>query len=130
VTAAETVLPSPLAIAAVVFADPVSRVVTVRLPDQVGSYERMLWIQAWQRLRRAQESGWPPGGPGPVWADLPGARQVARGLPVDGAQLAFSFPVGTRGFAALVGEPVTAVVTVDRGTHQFMTCRFLSNRSA
>jgi hypothetical protein len=123
--AAAEALPQPKAIEAVVFVDGVSRTAAVRMPDTVGGYERQLWVQAWQRLRRAQEAGWPIDGPRPVFADVPGGRQV-RGLPVDGAQLSFHFPVGTPGFAALVGGAVTAVVTVDRGTHQFLTCRFLN----
>jgi hypothetical protein len=125
VTAAAEPLPQPKAIVCPVFVDTAGRVVSARLPDTAGGYERQLWVQSWQRLRRAQEGGWPPSGPGPVFADVPGGRQV-RGLPVDGAQLSFHFPVGTPGFAALVGGAVTAVVTVDRGTHQFLTCRFLN----
>jgi hypothetical protein len=125
VTAAE-VLPEPRAVTCPVFVDSERRVLTVRLPDQAGGYERHLWIQAWQQLRRAQEAGWPVGGPGPVPADVPAGRLV-HGLPVDGAQLAFSFPVGTPGFAELVSKPgVTAVVTLDRSRLEFLRCRFLT----
>jgi hypothetical protein len=126
VTAVEA-LPQPRAISAVVFVDAVSRVLTVRLPDLAGGYERHLWIQGWQQLRRAQEAGWPPNGPQPVFADLPGARQVAHGQPADGGTLQFSVPPKTPGFAELISKPgVVAIVTIDRSSHRFLTCKFLS----
>jgi hypothetical protein len=129
VTATEA-LPQPQAVDAVVFVDAVSRTLTVRLPDQAGAYERMLWVQAWQQLRRAQEAGWPADGASWVWADVPGAPRVVHGLPAEGGQLSFHFPVGTRGFADLVSRPgVIAIATVDRGTQRFLSCRFL-NRPA
>jgi hypothetical protein len=123
-------LPQPQAIDAAVFVDAVQRTLTARLRDTAGGYERMLWTQAWQALRRAEANGWPIDGPGEVWCDLPSARQVARGQPGEAGTLQFAFPPGTRGFAELISRPrVVAVVTVDRGTHRFLTCRFL-NRSA
>jgi hypothetical protein len=126
VTAVEA-LPQPQAVSGVVFVDAVSRVLTVRLPDLAGGYERLLWTQAWQQLRRAQEAGWPPGGPQPVLADLPGARQVAHGQPGEGGTLQFTFPPKTPGFAELISKPgVVAILTVDRGSHRFLSCRFLS----
>jgi hypothetical protein len=129
VTAVEA-LPQPQAIDAVVFVDATSRTLSVRLRDQAGGYERLLWTQAWQQLRRAQEAGWPADGAPWVFADLPGARQVVHGQPGEAGTLKFTFPVGTRGFAELISRPgVVAIVTVDRGTHQFLTCRFL-NRPA
>jgi hypothetical protein len=125
VAAAEAPLPQPKAIEAVVFVDTVSRTASVRLPDTAGGFERALWIQAWQQLRRAQEAGWPADGPDWVYADIAGVPRVVPGLPVDGAHLSFTWPVGVGGFAALVGGPVTAVVTVDLSTHRFRSCRFL-----
>jgi hypothetical protein len=128
VTAVEA-LPQPQAIGATVFVDALTRTLTVRLPDLAGGYERLLWTQAWQQQRRSQEAGWPVDGAPWVFADLPGARKVVHGQPADGGTLRFTFPPGTPGFAQLISKPgVVAVVTVDRGTHQFLTCRFL-NRS-
>jgi hypothetical protein len=129
VTAVEA-LPQPQAIDAVVFVDAVTRTLTARLSDQAGGYERLLWTQAWQQLRRAEEAGWPIDGAPWVFADLPGARQVVHGQPAEGGTLQFTFPVGTPGFAKLVSKPgVVAIVTVDRGTQRFLSCRFL-NRPA
>jgi hypothetical protein len=129
VTAVEA-LPQPQAVDAVVFVDAVERTLTARLRDQAGGYERLLWTQAWQALRRAWEAGWPANGAPWVFADVPGARQVVHGLPTEGGTLQFSFPPGTPGFAELISKPgVVAVVTVDRGTQRFLACRFL-NRPA
>ena len=120
-------LPQPQAIDATVFNDVLSRTLTVRLRDQAGGYERLLWTQAWQQLRRAQEAGWPANGAPWVWADLPGARQVVHGQPADGGTLQFSFPPGTPGYSELISKPgVVAIVTVDRSTQRFLSCRFLS----
>jgi hypothetical protein len=97
------------------------------LRDAVGGYEKLLWTQAWQALRRAEQAGWPPDAAQPVWADLPGARQVAHSLPTEAGTLTFRFPVGAAGFAKLISRPgVVAIVTVDRSTLRFMTCRFLN----
>jgi hypothetical protein len=128
--AAAEALPRPQAITASVFVDPATRSVAVRLRDTAGSYERSLWVQSWQRLRRAQENGWPPGSPLQPRVDLPGARQVVPGQPIDGAQLLFSFPVGVAGFASLVAQPkVTAIVTVDRNRLEFLSCRVFNQRA-
>jgi hypothetical protein len=124
VTAAEA-LPQPQAIDATVFVDGLTRTLIVRLPDQAGGYERLLWTQGWQALRRGQENGWPIDGAPWVFADLPGARQVVHGEPGEAGTLRFTFPVGTPGFAKLVSKPgVVAIATVDRSTHFFLSCRF------
>jgi hypothetical protein len=126
VTATE-VLPQPQAIDAVVFVDAVSRTLTVRLPDHASGYERLLWTQAWQQLRRAWEAGWPADGAPWVFADLPGARRVVHGQPAEGGTLRFTFPPGTPGFAKLISKPgVVGIVTVDRSTQWFLSCRFLN----
>jgi hypothetical protein len=126
VTAADA-LPQPQAISGVVWIDAVERTLTVRLPDQAGGYERMLWTQAWQQLRRAQEAGWPDGRAPWVFADLPGARQVVHGQPGEGGTLRFTFPPKTPGFAELISKPgVIAIVTVDRGSQRFLSCKFLN----
>jgi hypothetical protein len=126
VTAVEA-LPQPQAISAVVFVDAVSRTLTARLPDKAGGYERLLWTQAWQQLRRAQEAGWPASGAPWIFADVPGGDRSVHGVPTEGGTLSFSFPVGTPGFGALVSKPgVSAIVVVDRGTERFVSCRFLN----
>jgi hypothetical protein len=129
VTAAAEVLPRPVAVVCPVFADTLSRTLTVRPGDQVGGYELAIWREAWTAQRRSQEAGWPLGSSW-VWADVPGARRVVHGVPVDGGQMSFTFPVGTAGFAQLVSKPgLYAIVTVDISTRQFLTCRFLNRPS-
>ena len=123
-------LPQPQAIDAVVFSDVLSRTLTVRLPDHASGYERLLWTQAWQQQRRSQEAGWPPNGAPWLYADVPGAPRVVHGQPAEGGVMSFYFPPGTAGYSELISKPgLVAIVTVDRGTHQFLTCRFL-NRPA
>jgi len=129
VTATEA-LPQPRAIDAVVFHDVVSRTLSVRLSDRASGYERLLWTQAWQQQRRSREAGWPPGSAPWLYADLPGAPQAVHGLPGDAGVMSFHFPVGTAGYSELISRPgLVAIVTIDRATHQFLTCRFL-NRPA
>jgi hypothetical protein len=130
VTAVEALpqpLPQPQAIAAVVFVDGLSRTLTARLPDLAGRYERHLWTQGWQQLRRAQEAGWPPGGPQPVFADLPGARQVAHGQPGGWWDAAVHRPTQDSRLRRVdLQAGVVAVATIDRSSHRFLTCRFLN----
>jgi hypothetical protein len=124
------VLPRPKAATGVVFHDVLTRTLTVRLSDQADGYTRLLWRQAWQQQRRSQEAGWPPNGAPWIYADVPGAPQVVHGQPADGGALSFHFPPGTPGYTELISKPgLVAIVTVDRGTHRFLTCRFL-NRPA
>ena len=119
-------MPRPLAISAVVFHDFAARILSVRPGDQASGYEKLLWREAWQQQRRSREAGWPPNGAPWVYADVPGAPQVVHGLPAEGGLMAFHFPVGTAGYSELISRPgVIALVTIDRGTHQFLSCRFL-----
>ena len=88
------------------------------------------WQQAWQQQRRSREAGWPPGGAPWLFADAPGAPRAVHGLPGDAGVMSFHFPVGTAGYSKLISKPgLVALVTIDRGTHQFLSCRFL-NRPA
>ena len=120
-------LPRPVAVDGVVFNDVVSRTLSVRLSDQADGYTRLLWQQAWQQQRRSREAGWPPNGAPWVYADVPGAPRVVYGLPAEGGVMSFHFPPGTAGYSELISKPgLVAIVTVDRGTHQFLSCRFLS----
>jgi hypothetical protein len=129
-TVTTEVLPQPVAVDAVVFTDPVARTLTVRLPDSASGYDRLSWAQAWQAQRRAQEAGWPRSGAPWVWADVPGHRQVAHGLPGDGGVLSFHFPPGTAGYSELIGRPgLVAIAVLDRASHHFLNVKFL-NRNA
>jgi hypothetical protein len=120
------VLPQPRAATGAVFIDHSARTLTVRLSELESGYLQTLWRSGWTALRRAQEAGWPPGGPGWVWADAPGSYQEVHGIPVDGGALAFTWPVGTPGFGDLVGKPgLAAIVTMDVNTHWISTVRFL-----
>jgi hypothetical protein len=122
VTAVE-VLPRPVAVDGVVFHDVLTRTLHVRLSDKASGYERLLWQQAWQQQRRSREAGWPIDG-APWLIAEPGA---VHGLPGDAGVMSFHFPVGTPGYSELISKPgLVAIVTVDRGTHQFLTCRFLN----
>ena len=56
-TAATEVLPDPQALYAVVFTDMATRTLTVRLGDHASGYDKLLWTQAWQQLRQAEEAG-------------------------------------------------------------------------
>jgi hypothetical protein len=125
VTAVE-VLPRPKAVTGAVFADVLGRTLTVRQAEPASGFERLLWRQGWQQLRRAQEAGWPTDGAPSVFADAPKSHRVIHGVPADGGALSFTWPVGSPGFAELVGRPgLYAVVTVDIGTHYFSTVKFL-----
>jgi hypothetical protein len=127
VTAAE-VLPQPKAIACVTFVDPTSRSVSVRPSDQAGGYTQRLWREAWLAQRRSREAGWPASGAPWIYADVAGAPRAVRGVPSDGGVMVFHWPTGVAGFAQLVSTVVTAIVTVDLSSGQFMSCKFLTNQ--
>jgi hypothetical protein len=120
------VMPRPKAVTAAVFTDVISRILTVRQAEPASGFERLLWQQAWQALRRAYEAGWPVGAAPWVWADAPKSHRVIHGVPAEGGALSFTWPVGSPGFAELVGRPgLYAVATVDISTHYFSTVKFL-----
>jgi hypothetical protein len=120
------VMPRPKAVTAAVFADVIGRTLTVRQAEPASGYERLLWTQAWQALRRAYAAGWPADGPPWVFADAPKSYRVIHGVPTEGGALSFTWPVGSPGFAELVGRPgLYAVATVDISTHYFSTVKFL-----
>jgi hypothetical protein len=125
VTATEA-MPRPKALTAAVFTDVINRTATVRQAEPASGYERLLWQQGWQALRRAHEAGWPSGGAPWVFADAPKSHRVVHGVPADGGALSFTWPVGSPGFAELVGRPgLYAIATVDISTHYFSTVKFL-----
>jgi hypothetical protein len=126
VTATE-VLPQPVAVDAVVFSDVATRTLTVRLPDAASGYTKLLWTQAWQAQRRAEQAGWPLDGAPWLYADVPGTPRVVHGLPAEGGVMTFHFPPGTAGYSQLISKPgLVAVATIDRSTFQFLTCRFFN----
>jgi hypothetical protein len=129
VTAATVPVPQPMALDGVVFSDPATRTLTVRLSDSTNGYGRLLWKQGWQLLRQAQESGYRSRVP-VVWAHGAGRREIAHGQPADGGALTFTFHTGNDAYSALVSKPgLVGIVTVDRGTHHILGCKFL-NRGA
>jgi hypothetical protein len=122
----EAPLPRPKAVTAAVFTDVLSRTLTVRQAEPASGYERSLWIKGWQALRQASAAGWPPGAAPWIFADAPKSHRVIHGVPVEGGALSFTWPVGSPGFAELVGRPgLYAVVTLDISTHYFSTVKFL-----
>jgi hypothetical protein len=129
VTAVEA-LPRPVAVDGVVFNDVATRTLSVRPSDLANGYTKLLWREAWMKQRRSQEAGWPLGGADWLFCDAPGAPRVVHGLPGDAGVMSFHFPVGTAGYGKLVSKPgLIAIVTIDAGSRQFLTCRFL-NRPA
>jgi hypothetical protein len=123
------VLPQPKAATAVVFHDPATRTLSIRISENESGYSRLLWRESWSRLRQSQEAGWPVDGAPPVFADVPGGRRAVHGQPIDGGGLAFFFPVGTAGYAELVSKPIRAIVTMDTSARVFLGVR-LFNRPA
>lgn len=120
------VIPRPRAATAVVFADPASRTLSVRISELESGYMQTLWRSGWQALRQAHEAGWPPGGPPSVFADAPKSRRTVHGVPTEAGALSFHWPVGTPGFAELVSRPgLYAVVTMDVNTHFISSVKFL-----
>jgi hypothetical protein len=120
------VMPRPKAVTGAVFIDVISRTLTVRQAEPATGYESSLWRSAWEALRRAEQAGWPPDAAPWVFASAPKSDRVIHGVPADGGALSFTWPVGSPGFAELVGRPgLYAVVTVDIGTHYFSTVKFL-----
>ena len=120
-------LPRPRAAIGVVFADVVARTLTVRLSEGESGYTKLLWREGWQALRRAQEAGWPPGGPPGIWADVPGGRRVVHGQPVDGGMLSFHFPPGAAGYTALIAKPgVRAIIVMDASSRRILSVTFRS----
>lgn len=117
------VMPRPRAATAAVFADPATRTLHVRLSELESGYMQTLWRSGWTALRRAYESGWPPGGPPWVYCD--GRREV-HGVPTEGGTLSFHWPPGVAGYAELVGKPgLYAIATLDINTCYFSTVKFL-----
>jgi hypothetical protein len=124
-TVATERLPQPYVVDAVVSNDVIARTLTVRLSDAAGGYEKSLWLQAYQQLRAAEQSG-SRGQQRTVWASAVGASRIAFATPdPDRQALLFHFQPGVAAYAALIGNPgLTATVAVDRSSGRFMSVRF------
>jgi hypothetical protein len=65
--ATEKRLPQPHAVDCVVSNDVLSRTLVVRLPQTEVGYPKLLWREAFQAYKAAEESGW-GGNTSPLWA--------------------------------------------------------------
>jgi hypothetical protein len=120
-----TPVPSPLAVSAAVSNDILSRTLVVRLPEKAGGYEKLLWREAFQAYRAAEENGW-TGDTGPLWASALGSDRLAYATSGDLQTLKFHFEPGKTVYTQLIAKPgVRAIVTLDRSSRQFLGVRFL-----
>jgi hypothetical protein len=119
---ATTTVPQPLAITAAVSNDVLSRTLVVRLPENAkSSYSALLWREAYAALKRDDEVG-----RGDLYASALGAGRLAYAIPGDLQTLKFHFEPGKTVYAQLIENPgLHAIVTIDRGTSRFLSCRFL-----
>jgi hypothetical protein len=124
VTTTTEVLPSPLAVDAVVSVDFDSRALAVRLPDAAGGHAQSLWRQAHLALLAAERAGFRSRVPA-VWAHTDRRRDIAHGRPGEFATLRFSFPrPPDSAYSELVGRPrLAAIVTIDRAAGHFLSVR-------
>ena len=123
-SATET-LPRPKAISAAVANDALSRTLIVRLPDTESAYSRLLWREAFMAYRSAAESGWRRGRQ--LWASGAAADRLPYATPGDLQTLKFHFPPGVTAYTSLIAEPdLYGIVTIDRSTSRFLSCRFLT----
>ena len=114
----------PLAVSAVVANDVLTRSLIVRLPETASGYNRLLWRESFMAYRAAQESGWWTGSQ--VWASGTDADRSSYATPGDLQTLKFHFPAGNTAYSSLISKPgLYAIVTIDRGKHRFLNCRFL-----
>jgi hypothetical protein len=122
-------LPSPSIVGGVVFNDVAARTLVVRLSETASGYQKLLYQQAWQALRRAEESGVRRQ---TVWAHTPDANQVAFATPGDYGMLLFHFPpTRESAYPRLVGKPgLTASVALDRSTSRFISVTFRHRRES
>ena len=117
-------VPQPMAVVAAVSNDVLSRTLSVRLPENAGGYEKLLWREAFAAYKAAEERGW-SGRVSPLWATALGADRLTYALPGDLQTLKFTFERGKTVYSQLISKPVSAIVTVGRGTSRFRTVRLL-----
>ena len=113
-----------MAVVAAVSNDVLSRTLSVRLPENAGGYEKLLWREAFAAYKAAEERRW-SGRVSPLWATALGADRLTYALPGDLQTLKFTFERGKTVYSQLISKPVSAIVTVDRGTSRFRTVRLL-----
>jgi hypothetical protein len=119
------VVPSPLAITAVVVNDFAARTLFCRLPDHLTGPGRIAWANGWQALQLAEENGWAGRTP-LLWAATKTAEQVARVTAGDAQMLKCFFEPGNQAYSQLIGRPgLYVIVTADRATRYFLRCLFL-----
>jgi hypothetical protein len=119
------VVPSPLAIDAVVVNDFANRTLFCRLPDHSTGSGRIAWADGWQALRLAEENGWASRTPD-LWAATKTADRVARATAGDALTLKVFFEPGNQAYSQLIGRPgLYAIVTADRAFRYFLRCLFL-----
>lgn len=124
-------VPEPHVAVGVVENDPPSRTLSVRLSELEAGYGRLLYRQAHQALRQAEESAGPHR---TVWASAPGSLRVAFAVPGDFGVLLFNFPVGIDAYQERVGidayqerlgtPGLAATVVLDRETCRILNVRF------
>jgi hypothetical protein len=122
-TAATETIPRPLAISAAVSNDVTWRTLVVRLPETEVGYGRLLWREAYAALKRDDEVG-----RADLYASALGVGdRLSYAVPGDLQTLKFHFPVdGNTAYASLIAKPgLYAIVTIDRSTSRFLSCRFL-----
>ena len=115
-------VPQPMAVVAAVSNDVLSR--TFECAAARGGYEKLLWREAFAAYKAAEERGW-SGRVSPLWATALGADRLTYALPGDLQTLKFTFERGKTVYSQLISKPVSAIVTVDRGTSRFRTVRLL-----
>jgi hypothetical protein len=120
-------LPQPVVVGGVVFNDVAARTLVVRLSETASGYQSLIYQQAWQALRQAEESG---RGGQTVWAHSPDALQVAFATPGDYGTLLFHFPTGSgSAYQQLVSRPgLTASMGLNRSTNRFISVTFKHRR--
>jgi hypothetical protein len=119
-------LPSPLAAVGVVIIDLAARTLFVRLSDLETGHAQSLYRQSFQALKASEEKG---SAGATVWASTPSSDRVAFAKAGDGGLLKFTFPPGEPSFVELISKPnLGAIVTVDRSTCRFLSCKFRHGR--
>jgi hypothetical protein len=123
-----TRLPSPMVMDGIVSIDNLQRNLVVRRPENLSGYEKLTWRMAHEQLVRGEQSGWDSDVP-TLWAHGGGQTDIAFGVPGDNLTLLFHFPAGKDAYTKLVSQPgLSALVTADRSTGWFMSCKFRHGR--
>lgn len=125
VAAARTPLPRPRAISAPVEIDASNKILVVKRPRDCSGYEAYLWRQAHETLTNAAARG-SYNSDADVRCSAPGHPDLVRATPGANLELHFRF-AGTSYeavYTELVSKPLSAFVTIDRGTLYFLGVSF------